>query len=41
LVFTVGNFLQQEGLLRRAGVFETISVVFGIVVTIAFAAQAV
>jgi hypothetical protein len=41
LAFTVGNFLEQEGLLRRAGVFEAISVVFGVVVTIAFAVQAV
>lgn len=41
LVFTVGNYFEQEGLLSKAGVFETISVVFGIIVTIAFAAQAV
>jgi hypothetical protein len=41
LVFTVGSFLEQAGLLRKAGVFETLSVVFGIAVTIAFAAQAV
>ena len=40
LVFTVGNALEQEGLLRRAGVFEAVCVVFGVVVTIAFAAQA-
>ena len=41
LVFTVGSFLEQEGLLPKAGVFEAIALVFGMVVTIAFAAQAV
>ncbi len=37
LVFTVGNWLEQDGLLPRSGLFEAISVVFGVVVTIVFA----
>ncbi len=41
LVFTVGNVLEQNRLLGKAGVFEAISAVFGVLVTIAFAAQAV
>jgi hypothetical protein len=41
LVFTVGNVLEQNGILGKAGVFESISAAFGILVTIAFAAQAV
>jgi hypothetical protein len=40
LVFTVGHALEQNGLLGRAPVFEGISVVLGILATIAFAAQA-
>jgi hypothetical protein len=40
LVFTVGNVLEQNGLLGRAPVFEGISVVLGVLATIAFAAQA-
>ncbi len=38
LVFTVGNDLEQNGSIGRPGVFEAISVVFGVIVTIAFAA---
>jgi hypothetical protein len=41
LVFTVGNLLEQNRLLGKTGVFEAISAVFGVLVTIAFAAQAV
>ena len=40
LVFTVGNVLEQNRLLGRAPVFEGISVVLGVLATIAFAAQA-
>ncbi len=38
LIFTVGNDLEQNRSIGRPGVFEAISVVFGIIVTIAFAA---
>ena len=40
LVFTVGHLLEEHGLLGRTPLFEGISVVLGILVTIAFAAQA-
>ena len=39
LVFTVGNWLEQDGLLPRSGLFEAVAVVFGVVVTIVFAAN--
>lgn len=38
LIFTVGNDLEQNRSLGRPGVFEAISVVFGVIVTIVFAA---
>jgi hypothetical protein len=37
LVFTVGWYLEQHGRLGRPGVFESIAVAFGVVVTILFA----
>ena len=40
VVFTVGNVLEQNGLLGPVGVFEAICAVLGILATIVFAAQA-
>ena len=40
VVFTVGNALEQNGLLGPVGVFEAICAVLGILATIVFAAQA-
>jgi hypothetical protein len=37
LVFTVGWYLEQHGRLPRTGIFESIAVGFGVLVTIAFA----